>query len=190
MTDKTGEALGASVRSIVADHAHLEGPLLPILHAVQAELGYVPEAAAEPIADALNISRAEVHGVISFYHDFHTARRGRHTIKICRAEACQASGGQAIEDQVREILRLNWNETTPDGVDHAGAGLLSRPLRLRPQCAGGRQAGRQADRRRGREPRRGKWSDGGAGWGHPHFRAARHGCKGARRRRGGGSGFT
>ena len=116
MSEIADESLENSILAIVDDHASMEGPLLPILHAVQVAFGCVPEEAVRPIADALNISRAEVHGVISFYHDFHTAPKGRHVIKVCRAEACQARGGQAIEDHVRKALQLNWNETTPDGA--------------------------------------------------------------------------
>ncbi|RLQ89205.1 formate dehydrogenase subunit gamma [Notoacmeibacter ruber] len=115
MSEHSGHAIAERVQGIVDDHAEMEGPLLPILHAIQDEFGHVPEEAVRPIAAALNISRAEVHGVISFYHDFHTEPRGRHIVKICRSEACQARGGQSIEDKARELLRLNWNETTPDG---------------------------------------------------------------------------
>ena len=79
--------------AILVDHADLKGPLLPILHAVQAEWGYVPPEALPLIARGLNISRAEVHGVVSFYHDFREEPAGRHMLKICRAEACQARGG-------------------------------------------------------------------------------------------------
>ncbi|MCP1199029.1 formate dehydrogenase subunit gamma [Notoacmeibacter sp. MSK16QG-6] len=113
---QTGEAIASRIQAIIEEHADMEGPLLPLLHAVQAEFGFVPDDAIRPIAEMLNISRAEVHGVISFYHDFHTEPQGRHVLKICRAEACQARGGQAIEDQVRRLLQLNWNETSPDGA--------------------------------------------------------------------------
>ncbi|WP_114388830.1 formate dehydrogenase subunit gamma [Notoacmeibacter marinus] len=116
MTILPDTSVASRVQAIVSEHADLEGPLLPILHRVQSEYGYVPESAIRPLADALNISRADVHGVVSFYHDFHTAPRGRHVVKICRAEACQARGGQALEDHIRKVLRLNWNETTSDGA--------------------------------------------------------------------------
>ena len=75
------------LREIIADHVGLEGALLPIFHAIQAEYGYVPQVAQPLIADALNISRAEVHGVMSFYHDFRTEPAGKHVVKLCRAEA-------------------------------------------------------------------------------------------------------
>jgi formate dehydrogenase subunit gamma len=82
---------------IIAAHLALEGPLLPILHAVQAEWGYVPEAAHGVIAQALNVTRAEVYGVVTFYHDFRAAPPPAHVVKVCRAEACQAQGGRALE---------------------------------------------------------------------------------------------
>lgn len=81
---------------IIASHAGREGPLLPILHDVQAEYGHVSEAAVRVIAGALNLSRADVHGVVSFYHDFHEAPEARAVIKLCRAEACQARGVEAL----------------------------------------------------------------------------------------------
>ena len=88
--------------AILFDHAQLEGPLLPILHAVQAEWGYVPPEALPIIAEGLNISRAEVHGVVSFYHDFREEPAGRHMVKICRAEACQARGGHGVEAAAKQ----------------------------------------------------------------------------------------
>ena len=81
---------------ICADHAALEGPLLPILHAVQAEFGCVDAEAERAIARALNLSRAEVHGVVSFYHDFAVERDPRPVVQLCRAEACQARGVEAL----------------------------------------------------------------------------------------------
>jgi formate dehydrogenase subunit gamma len=77
----------------------LEGPLLPILHDVQHAFGYVPQAALPVIADGLNLSRAEVHGVVSFYHDYREAPAGRHVIKLCRAEACQSMGGDVLAER-------------------------------------------------------------------------------------------
>ncbi len=107
--------LAVRIPQICADHAHLEGPLLPILHAVQAEYRHIPEGAVTPIAQALNISRAEVHGVITFYHDFREVPPGRTVVKLCRAEACQARGGQALGELARKLLNLDWQGTTPDG---------------------------------------------------------------------------
>lgn len=102
------------IRQIVASHAGLEGPLLPILHAVQAAYGHLPPAAVPVIADALNLSRAEVHGVISFYHDFRTEPAGRRVLKLCRAEACQSLGGAAVAEATLAGLGIDWHGTTPD----------------------------------------------------------------------------
>ncbi|GHC56184.1 formate dehydrogenase subunit gamma [Neogemmobacter tilapiae] len=96
---------------ILADHAGIEGPLLPILHAVQAEWGHVPDAFLPRIAQALNLSRAEVHGVKSFYHDFRDEPAGRHVVKLCRAEACQAMGGDDLADRAKARLGCDWHET-------------------------------------------------------------------------------
>ncbi|ODT88940.1 formate dehydrogenase subunit gamma [Phenylobacterium sp. SCN 70-31] len=102
-------------REIVAAHAGLEGPLLPVLHALQAAFGHVPHAATPIVAEALNLTRAEVHGVITFYHDFREAPAGRRVVKICRAEACQATGGEAVAAALLANLETDWGDTTPDG---------------------------------------------------------------------------
>jgi formate dehydrogenase subunit gamma len=103
------------IAEIIADHQGLEGPLLPILHAVQAEFGHVPQSAIPQIAKALTLSKAEVHGVMSFYHDFREAPAGRHVLKLCRAEACQAMGADRLAGAVKAALGIDWHETTPDG---------------------------------------------------------------------------
>lgn len=101
---------------IISEHAHLEGPLLPILHALQAAFGHIPTAANGAVAEALNITRAELHGVISFYHDFREKPPGLHVVKLCRSEACQAVGGAALSDAVLARLGLDrQGGTTPDG---------------------------------------------------------------------------
>jgi formate dehydrogenase subunit gamma len=104
------------IREIIADHAALEGPLLPIFHAIQAEFGHVPQLAIPVIAEALNIGRAEVHGTMSFYHDFREAPAGRHVVKLCRAEACQAAGADRVADHARETLGVDWHGTTRNGA--------------------------------------------------------------------------
>ena len=104
------------IREIIADHQALEGPLLPILHAIQAEFGHVPQAALLEIAQALSLGKAEVHGVMSFYHDFRAAPAGRHVIKICRAEACQSMGADKLADLLQQKLGIGWHETTADGA--------------------------------------------------------------------------
>lgn len=100
---------------IVEAHLHLDGAALPILHALQHEFGYIDQEAVPLIAKALNLSRAEMHGVVSFYHDFRKAPPGRHVLKLCRAEACQSMGADALADKARERLHVDWHETTPDG---------------------------------------------------------------------------
>jgi formate dehydrogenase subunit gamma len=102
--------------TVIARHRAMRGALLPLLHALQEELGYVPDVAVPEIAEALNLSRAEVHGVITFYHDFRRAPAGRHVVKICRAEACQARGGRAIEAAAAERLGVAMGRTRGDGA--------------------------------------------------------------------------
>ena len=107
--------LSERLEAIVALHLDREGPLLPILHDVQAEWGYIPEDAQPVIAAALGLTRAEIHGVVSFYHDFREKPAGRHVLRLCRAEACQSMGADALADQVRAALGIDFHETTPDG---------------------------------------------------------------------------
>ena len=101
---------------ILASHADQEGPLLPILHSVQAEYGFIPNDVVQIIADDQNITRAEVHGVISFYHDFRDAPAGKHIVKICRAEACQAVGANALSERALKKLGTDWHATTANGA--------------------------------------------------------------------------
>ncbi len=99
---------------IIAQHQHLKGATLPILHALQAEFGCVPLDAEPLIANALNISRAEVHGCVTFYHDFKREPGGRRTLKLCLAESCQASGMRALEKRCKEKLGVEMGGTTAD----------------------------------------------------------------------------
>ena len=99
---------------IIAEHTDLEGATLVILHAVQVAFGYVPEPAIPMIASAMNLSRAEVHGVFTFYHDFRHQPAGRHVLKLCRAEACQAAGGDALTARAEAKLGIAIGNTTPD----------------------------------------------------------------------------
>ena len=101
--------------SIVEEFRSLEGPLLPILHGVQHAFGHVPQEALPVIADALNISRAEVHGVVTFYHDYRKEPAGRHVLKLCQAEACQSMGSDAIAARVKQLLGIDFHQTTKDG---------------------------------------------------------------------------
>jgi formate dehydrogenase subunit gamma len=105
------EARGAE---IIAEHKQIEGPTLVILHALQEAFGYVPGPAIPMIALALNLSRAEVHGVFTFYHDFRHEPAGRHVLKLCRAEACQAAGGDALAARAEAKLGISLGNTTPD----------------------------------------------------------------------------
>jgi len=105
----------SDIQQIIDAHMGIEGPLLPILHAVQAAHGCIPASAHALIADALNITRAELHGVISFYHDFRDAPAGRHVLKICRAEACQSVGANGLSEAVLAKLGLDWHGTSADG---------------------------------------------------------------------------
>ena len=106
----------AIVQDILTAHLGMEGPLLPILHAVQAEFGHVPQDALPVIAKSLNLSRAEVHGVMSFYHDFREEPAGRHVVKLCRAEACQAMGADRVAAHAKGRLGVDWHGTTADGA--------------------------------------------------------------------------
>lgn len=101
--------------SILRRHAGRDGALLPILHDVQATFGCVPPAAIRLIAEALNVTRAEVHGVVSFYHDFREQPAGRHVLKLCRAEACQSMHGEKLARELLDHFGLEWGDTTPDG---------------------------------------------------------------------------
>jgi formate dehydrogenase subunit gamma len=101
--------------SIIAAHLGLEGPMLPILHALQEEFGFISDAAMRLVAARLNVTRAEVYGVVSFYHDFRQQPAGRHVLKLCRAEACQAMGAEANAATLLDRLGLDWGGTTPDG---------------------------------------------------------------------------
>lgn len=89
--------------------------MLPILHAIQAQFGYIPQPAVTVVAKALNQTAAEVHGVMSFYHDFRDAPAGRHIVKICRAEACQAMGANGLADAAKTKLGVDWHGTTSGG---------------------------------------------------------------------------
>jgi formate dehydrogenase subunit gamma len=120
--DRTGKATAASspwpdaaaAQAIIAAHADLDGAVLPILHALQDEFRCIPEQVIPMIADALNLSRADVHGIVSFYHDFRRAPAGRHVLKLCRAEACQSMGGAAIATGFLRRLGLTWGGRTED----------------------------------------------------------------------------
>ena len=103
------------VSSAVQKYVDVPGGLLPLLHEIHANLGHVPKDCVTVIASGMGLSRAEVHGVISFYHDFHDEPRGQTTIHLCRAEACQAMGSRKLEEHVKTRLGINFGDTTADG---------------------------------------------------------------------------
>ncbi len=106
----------SSVEAIIAQRKALPGAMLPILHAIQEKIGYIPAQAVPLIARGLNVSRAEVHGVISYYHYFRHSPAGRYVVQVCRAEACQALGGVALAAHAKATLGCDFQATTGDGV--------------------------------------------------------------------------
>jgi formate dehydrogenase subunit gamma len=112
MPETTAES---TARAIAGEHGNRPDALIEILHEVQSALGFVPEAVIPVLANALNLSRAEVHGVVTFYHDFRRKPAGRHVLKLCRAEACQSMGGEAIVRRAEDRLGVACGETSADG---------------------------------------------------------------------------
>jgi len=105
-----------SIDKHIETHVNVPGALMPLLHAIQDDVGYVPESAYPRIAKALNLSVAEVHGVVSFYHHFRTHAPGKHILQLCRAESCQAMGSEALERYVKKTLCVDYHQTTADGA--------------------------------------------------------------------------
>jgi formate dehydrogenase subunit gamma len=112
MPETTAES---TARAIAGEHGNRPDALIEILHEVQSALGFVPEAVVPVLANALNLSRAEVHGVVTFYHDFRRKPAGRHVLKLCRAEACQSMGGEALVRRAEDRLGVACGETSADG---------------------------------------------------------------------------
>ncbi len=104
-----------TVQAVITSLKDKPGALLPILHGIQDALGYIPADSVPAIAQGLHLSRAEVHGVISFYHYFRDTPPGKQTIHLCRAESCQAMGGKQLEQHVKDQLGIDYHETTADG---------------------------------------------------------------------------
>ncbi|HEU0200972.1 MAG TPA: formate dehydrogenase subunit gamma [Burkholderiaceae bacterium] len=119
----------AVVADIIERHRERPGALLPLLHDVHDRLGHIPDAAVAPIARALNLSRAEVHGVITFYHHFRRTPGGRHTVRLCQAEACQSRGAEALAQHAQGALGCGWHETSADGA------VTLEPVYCLGQCA-------------------------------------------------------
>ena len=105
-----------TIRRIVVELKGRPGPLLEVLHEIQAALGYIPEGAIALVAQGLNLSRAEVHGVVTFYHYFRRTPPGRHVVSLCRAESCQAMGADALAEHAKRSLGVDFHETTADGA--------------------------------------------------------------------------
>jgi len=114
--EPTTTDLSALVHGVVAAHRDERGPLLVILHEIQARLGHLDPEVVPLVAAELNLSRAEVHGVVTFYHDFRSEPSGRSVVKLCRAEACQSVGAEELVGQVEQALGIKLGATTPDGA--------------------------------------------------------------------------
>lgn len=117
------------LNDILDEYANVPGPLLLVLHAVQRRFGFIPDDAVASIAQRLNLSRAEVHGVLSFYHHFRRAAPGRHVVQVCRAESCQAMGAEQLAQHAQRRLGIQFHETTPDG------GFSLQPVYCLGNCA-------------------------------------------------------
>ena len=115
LIDPAPKGVGAA-QAIAGRHGNRPGALLEILHDLQDELGSIPEASLPVLAKALNLSRAEVHGVVTFYHDFRRAPAGRHMVKVCRGEACQSMRGNELAALAQTILKVKLGETTSEGA--------------------------------------------------------------------------
>lgn len=115
MMQASAFSLEETVEAVVQEHAGQVGVLMPVLHGIQQRMGYIPSEAIPMIARALNLSRAEVHGVMHFYHDFRAEPAGDHLIQLCRAEACQAMGSRTLEAHVKASLDIDFGKTTADG---------------------------------------------------------------------------
>ena len=102
------------VDALIEAHKEMPGALMPLLHSIQDNIGYVPESTYPQIAKALNLSVAEVHGVVTFYHHFRTHKPGRHVLQICRAESCQSMGSEALEAHAKKCLNVDYHQTTSD----------------------------------------------------------------------------
>lgn len=131
MSLPTAEVRRERITRIVATRRDMPGALLPIFHEIQDVVGYVPADALPEIARALNLSRAEVHGVLTFYHHFRDSKPGRHVVQVCRAEACQSVGSEALAAHAERVLGCGFHETTADGQ------FTLEPVYCLGQCACG-----------------------------------------------------
>jgi formate dehydrogenase subunit gamma len=106
--------LQTKIDELITQHQNMPGALLPLLHAIQDNVGYIPESSYTSIAKALSLSVAEVHGVVTFYHHFRTHKPGRHILQICRAESCQSMGSATLEAHAKKCLNIDYHQTTSD----------------------------------------------------------------------------
>jgi formate dehydrogenase subunit gamma len=104
------------IEAHIAAHKNVPGALLPLLHAIQDDIGYVPESVYPQISKALALSVAEVHGVVTFYHHFRSHQKGKHVLQLCRAESCQAMGSAVLEEHTKKYLNVDYHQTTSDGA--------------------------------------------------------------------------
>jgi formate dehydrogenase subunit gamma len=111
---ETKQDLDLRLGALISEHQHMPGALMPLLHAIQDNIGYVPESSYSQIGKALSLSVAEVHGVVTFYHHFRTHKPGRHVMQICRAESCQSMGSEALEAHAKKCLNVDYHQTTSD----------------------------------------------------------------------------
>lgn len=111
---ETKQNLDVRLEALINEHQHMPGALMPLLHAIQDNIGYVPESSYTQIGKALSLSVAEVHGVVTFYHHFRTHKPGRHVMQICRAESCQSMGSEALEAHAKKCLNVDYHQTTSD----------------------------------------------------------------------------
>jgi formate dehydrogenase subunit gamma len=111
---ETKQDLDGRLAALISEHQHMPGALMPLLHAIQDNIGYVPESSYSQIGKALSLSVAEVHGVVTFYHHFRTHKPGRHVMQICRAESCQSMGSEALEAHAKKCLNVDYHQTTSD----------------------------------------------------------------------------
>ena len=116
MTNTISTDTHAKIQGLIAQHKGLQGALLPLLHAIQDEIGYVPEESYLSISKALALSVAEIHGVVTFYHHFRSHPAGKHILQICRAESCQAMGSEKLEASIKAKLGIDYHQTTSDGA--------------------------------------------------------------------------
>ncbi|HSH98169.1 MAG: formate dehydrogenase subunit gamma [Methylophilaceae bacterium] len=116
LSENQSAQIHSSITRHIEKHRQVPGALLPLLHAIQDDLGFIPEDSYSLISKALNLSVAEVHGVVSFYHHFRTQAPGKHILQVCRAESCQAMGSEALEQHIKSHLSVDFHETTEDGA--------------------------------------------------------------------------